>query len=294
MNFLKRNKLSIAILMLSILFMLLLPVLAGVDTGVPAIINGWKTFTSGIYVGDANTIVLNSNGNITAKHFYQNTSDVSTLDPNGKVPEINTYLQDLSGYVPYDANSMVSNSLVYDKHTNLDANSLTLSNASIDPNGLGTFANLKIGTATVATLDPNSKISIANSYDQHTNLTSSSLTLSTWTIQSGSATLTSDPNGTNTDPNSYIIIPTIAGIGNLAVTAVDPNTLSDPNTMISGQFDIFNGGTALYWKKFGAIDDILTAAPTGKIIVGKDPNSTGYKIHNRTSVIRSVKYKIEN
>lgn len=100
-----------------IIFTLFCILLAGIVLAVPALENiyGVKNFVDG----------LQSNG-----------SPVATLDANSKVPLANSYTPDLSGYVPYDANSHVADSAVYDKHTNLDANSLTLAHASIDPNGV--------------------------------------------------------------------------------------------------------------------------------------------------------------
>jgi hypothetical protein len=127
------------------------------DGGWPPIdetIQGIKTFINGIIIKDPNTASIDPNGLAKFKSCQVNNLNVATLDANSKVPEINTYLQDLSGYVPYDPNSHVADSAIYDKHTNLDANSIGLgvakdpnfaikgTNFSIDPNGVTVQAGL--------------------------------------------------------------------------------------------------------------------------------------------------------
>jgi hypothetical protein len=132
-----------------IIFTIFCILLAGIVLAVPALENiyGVKNFVDG----------LQSNG-----------ATVATLDANSKVPLANSYTPDLSGYVPYDVNSHVADSAIYDKHTNLDANSLTLTNASIDPNGTASFKACKINNLDVATLDANSKVPVANNYNSDT------------------------------------------------------------------------------------------------------------------------------
>jgi hypothetical protein len=132
-----------------IIFTIFCILLAGIVLAVPALENiyGVKNFVDG----------LQSNG-----------ATVATLDANSKVPLANSYTPDLSGYVPYDVNSHVADSAIYDKHTNLDANSLTLTNASIDPNGTASFKACKINNLDAATLDANSKVPVANNYNSDT------------------------------------------------------------------------------------------------------------------------------
>lgn len=132
-----------------IIFTLFCILLAGIVLAVPALENiyGVKNFVDG----------LQSNG-----------ATVATLDANSKVPLANSYTPDLSGYVPYDANSHVADSAVYDKHTNLDANSLTLAHASIDPNGWPSFANDSdaVGSIGRATIWGNSDTAYFSHYDR--------------------------------------------------------------------------------------------------------------------------------
>ena len=81
---------SVLILIFAILFMFTFPVLSDVETGIPAIINGFKTFTGGFCVKDPNTIYANPNGNFTAKNLYSTQNlyinNVALYDPaTGKI-----------------------------------------------------------------------------------------------------------------------------------------------------------------------------------------------------------------
>lgn len=131
----KIQKYSVSILILLSLLLsitLLSPnVMADVQTGIPAIINGLKTFTGGIRIGtDPNNAWL-SNGNITARSIYSNGSIVPILDANSLLPVANTP----------------------DLHTNLTSSSLILTGGNITVNSLN---ELKNSVTTPA--DPNTPI----------------------------------------------------------------------------------------------------------------------------------------
>lgn len=97
------KKFNVFLILVLILSLCLIPVFADVQTGIPAIINGLKTFTGGIVIKDPNTASIDPNGLAKFKNCQVNGATVATLDPNSKVPLTNIYPPEITVELADDA-----------------------------------------------------------------------------------------------------------------------------------------------------------------------------------------------
>ena len=257
------------------------------NPGVPPINEIWlgiKTFTNGIRIGaDPNNAFL-SNGNLTAKTIYSNGNITATLD----------------------ANSHVADALIYDKHTNLDANSIGLG-VAVDPNYiiksnimfLRTNGHLSLGAETANAGNYSNAISCAfifpsyiscNTFGGNPTFQGSVSVSGNLSMAAGrtitidgivhlekAVSLSADPNNVMTDPSTYYTLPTgVAG------------KLYIWNNTGEARYHVSSTGVITLDKQDSGFNDSYVK---GYICV--EDAGTGGRVHNCTEAVDKVGIKFE-